>query len=72
MWRLVSCIDIFSIVTSTCDHFLRASVLLRRGECYYNLSEFDEALLRYDRLIENPEAHLHPEGQVRIGELFIA
>ncbi len=54
------------------DDYLRASVLLRKGECYYNLGRFPEAIEKFDRLIEKyDDTFLLAEGLYEIGLSYI-
>ncbi len=54
------------------DDYLKASVLLRQGECYYNLGLFPEAIDQYDRLISKyDDTFLLAEGLYEIGLTYI-
>ncbi len=54
------------------DDYLKASVLLRQGECYYNLGQFAEAIKKYDRLIDKyDDTFLLAEGLYEIGLSYI-
>ena len=54
------------------DDYLRASVLLRQGECLYNLGRFDEAIVKYDELIRRyDDTFLLAEGLYEIGLAYI-
>ena len=54
------------------DDYLKASVLLRQGECLYNLDRFDEAIKKYDRLIDKyDDTFLLAEGLYEIGLTYI-
>ena len=54
------------------DDYLKASVLLREGECFYNLGQFDQAIKKYDRLIDKyDDTFLLAEGLYEIGLSYI-
>ncbi len=54
------------------DDYLKASVLLRQGECLYNLARYDEAIEKYDRLIDKyDDTFLLAEGMYEIGLAYI-
>jgi len=54
------------------DDYMKASVLLRQGECFYNLGRFDEAIERYDRLVDKyDDTFLLAEGLYEIGLSYI-
>jgi TolA-binding protein len=54
------------------DDYLKASVLLREGECFYNLGRFAEAIKKYDRLIDKyDDTFLLAEGLYEIGLSYI-
>jgi len=54
------------------DDYLKASVLLREGECFYNLGRFEEAIAKYDRLIDKyDDTFLLAEGLYEIGLSYI-
>ncbi len=54
------------------DDFLKASVLLRQGECNYNLGRFDKAIENYDRLVKKyDDTFLLAEGLYEIGLAYI-
>jgi TolA-binding protein len=54
------------------DDYLKASVLLRQGESYYNLGRFAEALERYERLIDKyDDTFLLAEGLYEAGLTYI-
>jgi len=54
------------------DDYLKASVLLREGECLYNLGRFAEAIEKYDRLISKyDDTFLLAEGLYEIGLSYI-
>jgi TolA-binding protein len=54
------------------DDYLKASVLLRQGECHYNLGNYDEAVERYDRLINKyDDTFMLAEGLYEIGLAYI-
>jgi len=54
------------------DDYLKASVLLREGECLYNLGRFDEAIAKYDRLVNKyDDTFLLAEGLYEIGLGYI-
>ncbi|MCP4293294.1 MAG: tetratricopeptide repeat protein [bacterium] len=54
------------------DDYLRASVLLRQGECFYNLEQFTEAVEKYDELIDKyDDTFLLAEGLYEIGLTYI-
>lgn len=49
--------------------YLEASVLLRTGECQYNLQQHEEALLTYTRLLEKyPDSFLTGEAYYELGQ----
>lgn len=55
-----------------CDDYLKASVLLRQGECQYNLGSFPEAIASFDRLIDKyDDTFLLAEGLYEIGLAYI-
>jgi len=54
------------------NDYLRASVLLRQGECHFNMGDFDEAVEIYDRLIDKyDDTFLLAEGLYEIGLAYI-
>ncbi len=54
------------------DDYLRASVLLRQGECHYNLADFGAAITAYNRLIrEYDDTFMLAEGLYEIGLAYI-
>lgn len=54
------------------DEYLKASVLLRQGECHYNLGRFAEAIERLDRLVDKyDDTFLLAEGLYEIGLAYI-
>ncbi len=54
------------------DDYLKASVLLRQGECLYNLGRFDEAISKFDRLIDKyDDTFLLAEGLYEVGLAYI-
>ncbi len=54
------------------DDYLRASVLLRQGECYFNQGRFAQAIEAWDYLIEKyDDTFLLAEGLYEIGLAYI-
>ncbi|MFH1843471.1 MAG: tetratricopeptide repeat protein, partial [bacterium] len=54
------------------DDYLRASVLLRQGECFYNLGHFDDAIACYTRLIDKyDDTFLLAEALYEVGLTYI-
>jgi TolA-binding protein len=54
------------------DEYLEASVLLRRGECHYNLGRFEKAIETYSRLIDKHEdTFLLAESLYEVGLSYI-
>ena len=54
------------------DDYLKASVLLRQGECNYNLGRFDKAIEHYDRLVKKyDDTFMLAEGLYEIGLAYI-
>jgi TolA-binding protein len=54
------------------DDYLKASVLLRQGECHFNLGQYDLAVEKYDRLISKyDDTFLLAEGLYEIGLTYI-
>ena len=54
------------------DDYLKASVLLRQGECYYNLGQYSQAIKRYDRLVSKyDDTFMLAEGLYEIGLAYI-
>ena len=54
------------------DEYLEASVLLRTGECMFNLGRFDEAVETYTRLIDKyDDTFLLAEGLYELGQTYI-
>ena len=54
------------------DDYLKASVLLRQGECLYNLGRFDEAVAKFDQLIDkHDDTFLLAEGLFEAGLGYI-
>jgi TolA-binding protein len=55
------------------DEYLKSSVLLRKGECLYNLGRFGEALAEYQRLItEFADTFLLAEALFELGQNHLA
>lgn len=54
------------------DRYLEASVLLREGECLFNLGRFDEAVEKYTRLVGRyHDTFLLAEGLYQLGQAYI-
>jgi len=54
------------------DDYLKASVLLREGECLFNLARFDESVDKYVRLVEKyDDTFLLAEGLYELGQAYI-
>jgi tetratricopeptide (TPR) repeat protein len=54
------------------DEYLEASVMLRRGECFYNLGKFDRAIETFDRLIhKHDDTFLLAESLYELGLGYI-
>lgn len=54
------------------DKYLEASVLLREGECLFNLGRFDEAVEKYNRLVTRyQDTFLLAEGLYQLGQAYI-
>jgi TolA-binding protein len=54
------------------DRFLAASVLLREGECLFNLERYDDAVARYITLVEKyDDTFLLAEGLYELGQAYI-
>jgi len=54
------------------DDYLAASVLLREGECLFNLARFDEAVEKYKRLVSKyDDTFLLAEGLYELGQAYI-
>ena len=55
-----------------CDGYLAASVLLRQGECHFNLERYDQAIDCYTRLVsEHDDTFLLAEGLYELGQAYI-
>jgi TolA-binding protein len=54
------------------DDYLEASVLLREGECLFNLARFDDAIERYKTLVDRyDDTFLLAEGLYQLGQAYI-
>ncbi len=54
------------------DDYLEASVLLREGECLFNLARYDEAVEKYKRLVSrHDDTFLLAEGLYELGQAYI-
>ena len=54
------------------DSYLAASVLLRSGECEFNLGRFDAAVARFDRLLkDHGDSFLAGEALFSLGQTFV-
>lgn len=57
---------------SGCDRYMAASVLLRRGECLFNLERFDEAVATFGRLLEDySDTFLEGETLFDLGQTYV-
>jgi len=54
------------------DSYLAASVLLRSGECLFNLERFDESVAMFDRLLaDHSETFLEGETLFDLGQTYV-
>jgi len=54
------------------DAYLEASVLLREGECLFNLGRYDDAVAKYTRLVSKyDDTFLLAEGLYELGQAYI-
>jgi len=54
------------------DDYLAASVLLRQGECHFNLAHYDEAIACYTELVDkHDDTFMLAEGLYELGQAYI-